>query len=306
MPPEPVQALPEPSGSAPPPASSPPSPGDWRAALPEDLRAEKSLEAIKGAGWDEAGPLLAKGYVNAQRLVGGAVKVPGEGAKPEEVAEFHRKLGVPAEATAEKYGLKLPEIPKELGDWQPAEVDSALKAMHAAGATPKVAQAAFDAYAQYVLRLHDRARAQRGQQEAEQRVTVLKSLEKQWGPQDGPVWKRNQALADGAIRHVLDQAPATVVQAIVEQANASAELAAAWATVGDALLEDGFLAGDEVPGGMTAQEAQAKADAMRNDPKHPLNIEGHPQRQAALDAFLELNRVAAGPRGREVVAIVGR
>lgn len=81
---------------------------DWRTALPDDLKNEKVFESIKGKDWAEAGPLLAKNYLHAQRLVGAEKLVlPTEHSSPEEIANFRTKLGVPAKP--EEYGYKLPE-----------------------------------------------------------------------------------------------------------------------------------------------------------------------------------------------------
>lgn len=82
---------------------------DWRAALPEDLRSEKVFESIKGKDWSEAGPLLAKNYIHAQRLVGAdKLIMPTDKSTPEEIAAFRAKLGVPAKP--EDYGWgKLPD-----------------------------------------------------------------------------------------------------------------------------------------------------------------------------------------------------
>lgn len=54
--------------------------------LPEDLRAESSLQDIKDVA------ALAKGYVNAQRMIGGSVRIPSEDASVEAKNEFYKKL----------------------------------------------------------------------------------------------------------------------------------------------------------------------------------------------------------------------
>src|SRR5262247_2235515 len=86
-----------PPPATPPPASTPPPPSftDWRRFAPEELRNDPTLAQIKGNTWEEAGPNLVKGYVNAQKLVGGSAKLPGPDAKPDEIRAFQDKLGVP-------------------------------------------------------------------------------------------------------------------------------------------------------------------------------------------------------------------
>ena len=109
---------------------------DWRSKLPDDLRSEKVFESIKGTNWDEAGPLLAKNYLHAQRLVGAdKLVLPTDKSTPEEIAAFRTKLGVPAKP--EEYGFKLPEGLKE-EQLDKARVDTWRKEMHEAG-IPKAA-----------------------------------------------------------------------------------------------------------------------------------------------------------------------
>lgn len=109
---------------------------DWRSKLPDDLRSEKVFESIKGTNWDEAGPLLAKNYLHAQRLVGAdKLVLPTDKSTPEEIAAFRSKLGVPGKP--EEYGLKLPEGLKE-EQLDKAKVDVWRKEMHEAG-IPKAA-----------------------------------------------------------------------------------------------------------------------------------------------------------------------
>lgn len=85
-----------------------PAPTDWRVGLPEDLRKEAVFESIKGKDWAEAGPLLAKNYVHAQRLVGAdKLVLPTKDSTPEQIADFRKKLGVPDKA--DDYAVTLPE-----------------------------------------------------------------------------------------------------------------------------------------------------------------------------------------------------
>ena len=67
-----------------------PSGDDWRASLPDDIKAEASLASIKDI------PSLAKSYVSAQKMIGAKrIVVPGEKSPPEEWGEFRKAIGVP-------------------------------------------------------------------------------------------------------------------------------------------------------------------------------------------------------------------
>ena len=98
-----------------PPASTvvdtpPPASGDtgWFDTLPPGLQAEKSLETFKGKPISA----LVESHVNAQKLIGGSLRVPGKDAKPEDVQKFREeawaKLGRPE--SPDKYNVKLPAV----------------------------------------------------------------------------------------------------------------------------------------------------------------------------------------------------
>ena len=73
---------------------------DWKTSLPEDIRADKSLENIK----DIEG--LAKSYVYAQKMVGSdKIPVPNKYATEDDWNAVYEKLGRPKDATGYKYEL---------------------------------------------------------------------------------------------------------------------------------------------------------------------------------------------------------
>src|SRR5688572_7477369 len=79
---------------APPAAGTPPAsgapPADWRASLPEDIRADPSLATIPDV------PTLAKNYVSTKALTGRkAYDLPNPEWKPEQWAAWNKSIGVP-------------------------------------------------------------------------------------------------------------------------------------------------------------------------------------------------------------------
>src|SRR5262245_59817777 len=114
---------------------APPTGADWRSSLSEDLRGDKTLAQIKGATWEEAGPSLAKGYVESQKFAGGAIRLPKDDAKHEEWASFYSNLGRPEKA--EGYDLVKPDqIPEGLA-WRPEWETKARATAHSLGLTAK-------------------------------------------------------------------------------------------------------------------------------------------------------------------------
>src|SRR5207245_11223293 len=83
---------------------------DWRAsagiAADDPIGKEKSLETVKDV------PSLVKGFVEAQKMIGGSIRLPNDKMKPEEAekawGDIYAKLGRPE--NADKYDTKvLPE-----------------------------------------------------------------------------------------------------------------------------------------------------------------------------------------------------
>src|SRR2546426_8039777 len=83
---------------------------DWRAgsgiAADDPIWKEKSLETVKDV------PSLVKGFVEAQKMIGGSIRLPNDKMKPEEAekawGDIFTKLGRPE--NADKYDTKvLPE-----------------------------------------------------------------------------------------------------------------------------------------------------------------------------------------------------
>lgn len=217
-----------------------PAPTDWRAGLAPELRAEKSLESFKDVN------ALAKSFVETKRMVGKPFEVPPADAKPEQLAEYRRRAGIPE--SADKYDVKLPEAPKDSG----MEVDKNLLTaflgkMHAAHARPEVVQAALDVYAQHMHQWWDRARNAENKEQHEASAETIAQLEKVWGPKDGPRWKHHLSRADAALRTIMQDAPVSAVQRIVDLINEDAELAHAFSLAADGLIETGKLDDSDVP-----------------------------------------------------------
>jgi hypothetical protein len=59
---------------------------DWKATLPEDIRAAPSLQSFKDVA------ALARSHVEVQKLVGSSIRPPGPDAPPEKRAEFLGKF----------------------------------------------------------------------------------------------------------------------------------------------------------------------------------------------------------------------
>jgi hypothetical protein len=233
----------------------PAAPTDWRAALPDDLKAEKSLEQFKGKDWTEVGPTLAKGYVETKKMVGGSLKLPKEDATPEERAAFYTALGRPE--SPDKYAVKAPEFPAEAGipPLDQAALGDFLGTFHELGLTSAQAQGILDKYGDYTLQTADKFT----EFNAQNRKVAEASLKKEWGA----AYPRNVQLARQAVRDLFADDPQLAVA--VEDAGNNVNLLKGLLRIGERMMEHGEITG-EVPPGQSVEALVKDYQRMREDP----------------------------------------
>jgi hypothetical protein len=248
------------------PTSEPAAPAapvtDWRAALPDDLKADKSLEQFKGANWDEVGPTLAKGYVETKKMVGGSLKVPKEDATPEEQAAFYTALGRPE--TPDKYDIKVPEFPPEIVNpvtGGPITLDQAvfkdfLAKAHGEGLSTKQAQGIMDWYGEYILATADKFT----EATAQNRKVAEVALKKEWGA----AYPRNVQLARQAVRDLFADDPQ--LAEAVEDAGNNVALLKGLLRIGERMMEHGEITG-EIPPGVSVEALEKDVLKLRDDPE---------------------------------------
>ena len=244
---------------APAPAPEPapaPAPTDWRAALPDDLKADKSLEQFKGKDWAEVGPTLAKGYVETKKMVGGSLKVPKEDATPEEQAAFYTALGRPE--TPDKYETKVPEFPPDAGvpPLDQVAFKEFLSVSHGAGLTAKQVQAVMDWYGGYTLANVDKFT----EFTAQSRKVAEVALKKEWGA----AYPRNVQLARQAVRDLFADDPQ--LAEAVEDAGNNTNLLKGLLRIGERMMEHGEITG-EIPPGVSVEALTKDVTKLRDDPE---------------------------------------
>jgi len=110
---------------------------DWRSSIPEEIRGHKSLDTIKDVG------SLAKGYVNAQSMIGAdKIALPGKHATDDDWNNVYTKLGRPEEPSGYELSNNLPEgqEPNEkMLEWFKGTA-------HKAGLSPRQAQIVLQDY----------------------------------------------------------------------------------------------------------------------------------------------------------------
>ena len=251
---------------------------DWRGGLPEDLRAEKSLEVIKGKDWSEAGPTLAKSYVEAQKMIGGSVRIPKEDAKPEEIAAFYGKLGRPE--APEKYDFQRPMLPQ--GAWSEDAEKEFRKLAHDHGLTNKQVQA--------LVKYHGDTILGAMQQTARQTEANVAEIKRKYGADFG----NRAAMAEKAVFYLSEEAgvPFERVKEFLESTGLGNHpvLFELFGKLGESYLEHGFIRAEGIPG--SAKEAAlAKIKAIQADPKHPFWNDG-PGHKEAMEEWESLHKQA--------------
>lgn len=281
-------------------SAAPLPPTDWRASLPIELQAEPVLAKYKSV--EEA----LKGAVHAQKLVGKGFEPPPADAKPETVAEFRKRAGVPE--TPEQYGVTMPKAPEGV-TWDQGQVKGFLARMHAAHARPDQVQAALDTFVEVMAKHQDVTRGREAQETQADRAAAVKALEAIWGPRGGALWNHHNSRAITAIETLMGDAPPEAIERVKASAN-DPEVAHAFSLMADSLIERGFVGEAEGASSLGTTDALSRADAIRDaaakDPAHPFNDPTHPEHEKIVNQFLAYHATAAGPRGREIVAEVRR
>jgi len=226
-----------------PPVDPPPGDDDWRSSLPDDLKTEASLGSFK----DVSG--LAKSYVEAQKMIGGSVRIPKDDATPEEIEAFHVKLGRPEKV--EDYGFVKPEMPEGV------QLDEALfewfgKTAHGIGLSKTQANKLMQAWNDNTFtQTHEAQKTMK---------TEIDGLRESWGDQfDGRV-----ELGLRGVERLLPAEEAGQFKTLMDSTglgNNPIMLKYAF-QVGKMLKEDGYIMGDGHGGVHGVESAKAKIEEI--------------------------------------------
>lgn len=261
---------------------------DWRATLPDDLKSDKTLERYKSVAD------LAKSRVEAEKLIGSSIRLPGKDAKPEEITKAKtdtmaklRAAGLVdgAPESPDKYDVTLPDWAAVDGTWNQEDQKAFLGEMHKTGASQAVVNAALSFYTGLIER---QAVAER-----QHRVEVQAELQKEWGPN----YKPNVGIANKAVQKLDDEIGAKGEFIGLLQTFGLADhplMVKGMAWLGRSMWEHDMITA--VGGTVGAEEAQARMDAMMKDKTHALNNPRHPDYALAVDEFLALQRTVTGGR----------
>lgn len=156
-------------------------PEDWRETAAKHLSAgdekayAKELKRLQRFANPEA---VAGSQRETERLLssGGLVKLPGKDAKPEEIAEFNKALGVPDDPKGYTEHIKL-ENGAVIGEADKPFVDSFISDMHKAGARPADVNAGLNWY----YKLQEERAAQVDEEDDNFRAASERAIKEEWG-----------------------------------------------------------------------------------------------------------------------------
>jgi len=263
------------------------TPQDWRSALTGDhasLATDKTLANIRGKDWTEAGPTLAKMLVESQKVIGkrseGMVKVPGPGAKPEEVAAYREAIGVPK--VPSDYKVELPADAPEGLAIDPVRFESYAKVFHSMNLTNDQVNGIVG------WAMKEQATTQKRQ--AEEFATQLDGLAGEWGVD---VFNRRAGNVQALVRRYAD--PETIKWLDASGLTNHPGLFKMLYPIAQQFVEDEIIepVGDSREGDLSNidQRLDANREAYLKEP------EGSPRRQALLDERERLVKIRAEVAG---------
>ena len=152
------------------PAPDAQAPVDWRASLPEDVRADPSLTDIKDVD------NLAKSYINGQKLIGkNRIALPDDKATDEEWSSFYSSIGRPEKSGAYQFGER-PALPEGL-EYDEAFESNFRDLSYKAGLSSAQAKAIYDGYHDYISKKSELE----GKNQTTQTDEWVTSLKKEFG-----------------------------------------------------------------------------------------------------------------------------
>lgn len=264
----------------------------WRDSLPDELKADPSLASVKDI------PSLAKQFVDAQRHIGGSIRIPSEEAGKEDWEAFMNKITSktdrvmpkPDSANPESFDavLKAMGMPDNAEDYKVEGVDEAdadLALFRSLAKDAKLTKSQFEGAFKKFRETQIQKRT-----ESETRLKEsIDSLKSEWG-----------MAYDTRVSEAIDLMKKTSApKALIEAAEAGKVDADTlkWAhgivtAVGKEnsnSLNDGK--GDS-SGKITPAEAKARIDEVMANKEHPYWNSRHPSHKTAVSAMVELHRAA--------------
>jgi len=266
-------AAPSPIGEAAP--QGEPAASDWRDSISGDLRDRLDVESLED---------LAKGYVNAQQMIGSSIRIPGKDAGEADWNKFYDRFkDIPG---LTRYN------PEDLSSlYEAAGKPADVRGYGQEGVSEEFLQTALEAglNRQQVEKLLEFQDAQdiADQKKADDEFnTGLDTLKKEWGL----AFDRKIAEGQRAVSFLEKMTPGIADALDSTGAGNHPAMVRLFQQLGANLSESGntFAASSAASGGLTPYEARQQISEIQNNPQHPY----HSGDESAIEKFLELHRYA--------------
>ena len=252
---------------------TPPPPVDWKATLPDDLKAHASLATVKDVND------LAKGYVYAQQLIGAKrIALPGEKATDAEREEFFKAIGRPE--TLDKYTEGTVK-PREGLAIDQAGLAKAKEQMFKLGLTDAQQKGIMDFYLSGLNESHEKLT---GSIETS-KVQAEEALRKDWGDR----YDVNLGIAKNVLTHFADADVATELSGAIGN---NPGLIRMLHKFGETLGEDKILSKKFAAESGTPAAAQARIMELHKDEafQKALNDNTDPGHKNAVELWTQVHR----------------
>lgn len=256
---------------------------DWFSQIPAEFASEKSLQSFKGQPFGN----FVKTHVEAQKMLGGSIRLPKPDASPEERAKFEgdifAKLGRPEKADGYKYDkLKVPEGVQ----WSDEHEGKFKEVAHSLGLTNNQLSGVMKWYGEFLNQAVpevDHAALQQAGMDA---------LKKEFGSET--IVNQKLALAQ---RILVAHGDKDLVD-LVEQSGVGNHPAfiKLMSKFGSMAVEKGIINGD-VKGAMSVDQITSEINSARSDAKSAYNDEKNPGHGAAVERMQELYRMRNAFKG---------
>jgi len=252
-----------------------PAASDWRDSISGDLRDRLDVESLED---------LAKGYVNAQQMIGSSIRIPGKDAGEADWNKFYDRFkDIPG---LTRYN------PEDLSSlYEAAGRPKDIRGYGQEGVSEKFLEAALDAglnrqQVEKLIAYQDSEDIADQKMAEDQYNSSLNSLKSEWGL----AFDRKIAEGQRAVAFLEKMTPGLVDALDSTGAGNHPSMVRLFQQLGANLSESGntFAASSAASGGLTPYEAKQQISEIQNNPQHPY----HSGDESAIEKFLELHRYA--------------
>ncbi len=246
---------------------------NFQELIPEEYRAEKSLENFKDMGD------FVKSYLSAQKIVGAdKIPVPNKFATEDDWKAVFNKLGAPEKPEDYKYSFKEGEVDQEV-------LTSFNQQAHKLGLLPSQAESLIKFYND----MNEGSSIQAEEKAAETRLTTENELKKEFGPQYAKRLDQAKRLASSTLGN--DFLENTYLQD-GSRLGDNLSVVKAFSNLAEKLSEDEVVKGDS-SSYMTANEIEKEINSLTEEGS-PYWTKTHPNHQKAVQEVLKLREILNG------------